>query len=170
MGKSRYTKTTYVISTPKSPEMSPTSLRLTIRKTIDKKTKQRPPKIGSKGIVKPSPTQDVPCKGRRKPRTAPKGAKNKQLLLVKAEGKKKAGFKCRHVTGESLLCPICKDLMVDATVTPCCGNSFCDGCARMLLLKSGDNTCFTCNKSVSPDDLVPYPALRWIINYYRNLP
>lgn len=170
MGKSRYTKTTHDLSTPKSPKMSPPSLRLTIRKTIDKKkTKQRPPKIGSKEIVKPSPTQDVPCKGRRKPRTAPKGAKNKQPLRVRAQCKKKADFKGRRVTGESLLCPICKDLMVDAIVTPCCGNSFCGGCARLLLLESGDNTCFTCNKSVSPDDLVPYPALRWIVNYYRNL-
>lgn len=170
MGKSRYTKTTQDLSTPKSPAMSPPSLLLTIRKTIDKKKmKQRPPKICFKWVVKPSPTQDVPSKGRRKPRTAPKGAKNKQLLRVRAESKKKAGFKSTHVTGESLLCPICKDLMVDATVTPCCGNSFCDGCARSLLLESGDNTCFTCNKSLSPDDLVPYPALRWITNYYRNL-
>lgn len=88
---------------------------------------------------------------------------------MRAECKKKAGFKSRRVTSESLLCPISKDLMVDAMVTPCCGNSFCDGCARLLLLKSGDNTCFTCNKSVSADDLVPYPALRWMINYYRNL-
>lgn len=170
MGKRRYTKATHDLSTPKSPEMSPPSLRLTIRKTIDKKkTKQRPPKIGSKDIAKPAPTQDVPCKGRRKAKMAPKGAKNKQLLRVKAECKKKAGFKPSRVTMESLLCPICKDLMVDATVTPCCGNSFCDGCARLLLLESGNNTCFTCNKPVSPDDLVPYPALRWIINYYRNL-
>lgn len=169
MGRRRYTKISYDLSTPKSPQMSLPSLRLTIRKTIDKKkTKQLPPKVGSKGIAEPSPTEDVPRMGRRKPGTAPKGAKNQQLLPVRAECKKEAGFKGGRVTTESLLCPICKDMMVDAAVTPCCGNCFCHGCARLLLLESGDNTCFTCNKPVSPDDLVPYPALRWIINCYRN--
>lgn len=171
MGRRRYTKITYNLSTPKSPQMSLPSLRLKIRKTREeekKKTKQLPLKVGSKGLAKLSPAEDVPRKGRRKPGPAPKGAKNKQLLPVRAECKKEAGFKGGCVTTESLLCPICKDMMVDAAVTPCCGNCFCDGCARLRLLESGDSTCFTCNKPVSPDDLVPYPALRWIINCHRN--
>ena len=25
-------------------------------------------------------------------------------------------------------CPICKQLMVDASLNPCCGQSFCDDC------------------------------------------
>uniref|UniRef100_A0AAY4CJT1 RBBP6 n=1 Tax=Denticeps clupeoides TaxID=299321 RepID=A0AAY4CJT1_9TELE len=29
---------------------------------------------------------------------------------------------------DELLCPICKDFMNDAAVTPCCGNSYCDEC------------------------------------------
>lgn len=29
---------------------------------------------------------------------------------------------------DELLCPICNDLMTDAVVIPCCGNSYCDEC------------------------------------------
>lgn len=29
---------------------------------------------------------------------------------------------------DELLCLICKDLMTDAVVIPCCGNSYCDEC------------------------------------------
>lgn len=29
---------------------------------------------------------------------------------------------------DDLLCVICKDLMLDAVMAPCCGNSFCDEC------------------------------------------
>ena len=27
-----------------------------------------------------------------------------------------------------LLCPLCKDLLTDAVLIPCCGTSFCDDC------------------------------------------
>jgi hypothetical protein len=29
---------------------------------------------------------------------------------------------------EDLLCNVCKDLLTDAVMIPCCGNSFCDEC------------------------------------------
>lgn len=29
---------------------------------------------------------------------------------------------------DELLCLICKDIMTDAVVIPCCGNSYCDEC------------------------------------------
>lgn len=29
---------------------------------------------------------------------------------------------------EDLLCNVCKDLLADAVMIPCCGNSFCDEC------------------------------------------
>lgn len=29
---------------------------------------------------------------------------------------------------DDLLCNICKDLLTDAVMIPCCGNSFCDEC------------------------------------------
>jgi len=27
-----------------------------------------------------------------------------------------------------LICPLCKDMLNDAVVIPCCGNSYCDEC------------------------------------------
>ncbi len=33
----------------------------------------------------------------------------------------------KNIPGE-LLCPLCKDIAMDAVVIPCCGNSFCDEC------------------------------------------
>lgn len=37
---------------------------------------------------------------------------------------------------DELLCLICKDIMTDAVVIPCCGNSYCDECKRLgTLLK-----------------------------------
>lgn len=35
---------------------------------------------------------------------------------------------------DELLCPICNDLMVDAVVIPCCGNSYCDDCEFVFVL------------------------------------
>lgn len=32
---------------------------------------------------------------------------------------------------DELLCPICNDLMTDAVVIPCCGNSYCDECESL---------------------------------------
>ncbi|NXY78983.1 RBBP6 ligase, partial [Glareola pratincola] len=29
---------------------------------------------------------------------------------------------------DELLCPLCKEIMTDAAVIPCCGNSYCDEC------------------------------------------
>lgn len=31
---------------------------------------------------------------------------------------------------DELLCLICKDIMTDAVVIPCCGNSYCDECKK----------------------------------------
>lgn len=33
---------------------------------------------------------------------------------------------------EDLLCNICKDLLTDAVMIPCCGNSFCDECKSFI--------------------------------------
>lgn len=34
---------------------------------------------------------------------------------------------------DELLCMICHDLLQDAVLIPCCGNSFCDDCESLLL-------------------------------------
>ncbi|MBN3302994.1 RBBP6 ligase, partial [Amia calva] len=42
-----------------------------------------------------------------------------------------------------LLCQLCKNLMVDAVVIPCCGNMYCDACIRKHLLFSDQHVCPT---------------------------
>ncbi|XP_075346371.1 LOW QUALITY PROTEIN: E3 ubiquitin-protein ligase RBBP6-like [Mycteria americana] len=70
---------------------------------------------------------------------------------------------------EELLCLLCKDLMTDAVVIPCCGNSYCDECIRTALLDSEEHTCPTCHQTdVSPDALIANKALRKAVDNFRN--
>ena len=70
---------------------------------------------------------------------------------------------------DELLCLICKDLMTDAALIPCCGNSYCDECIRTALLESDDHTCPTCHqKDVSPDALTANKFLRQAVNHFQN--
>uniref|UniRef100_A0A674APH7 RBBP6 ligase n=1 Tax=Salmo trutta TaxID=8032 RepID=A0A674APH7_SALTR len=64
---------------------------------------------------------------------------------------------------DELLCLLCKDLMTDAVVIPCCGNSYCDDCIRTSLLESEEHVCPTCSQSdVSPDALIANKFLRQV--------
>lgn len=57
---------------------------------------------------------------------------------------------------EDLICSICSDLLTDAVMIPCCGNSFCDECIRGVLLESEDHECPDCHeKDISPNNLIP---------------
>lgn len=57
---------------------------------------------------------------------------------------------------DDLICSICQDLLADAVMIPCCGNSFCDECIRSVLLESEDHECPDCHeKDISPDTLIP---------------
>ncbi|XP_068271209.1 E3 ubiquitin-protein ligase RBBP6-like [Nyctibius grandis] len=68
-----------------------------------------------------------------------------------------------------LLCLICKELMTDAAIIPCCGNSYCDECIRTALLESEEHTCPTCHQTdVSPDALIANKFLRQAVNDFRN--
>ncbi|XP_034952657.1 E3 ubiquitin-protein ligase RBBP6 [Chelonus insularis] len=70
---------------------------------------------------------------------------------------------------EDLLCTICKDLLTDAVMIPCCGNSFCDECIRTFLLESEDHECPDCNeKDVSPETLIPNRFLRNAVMTFKN--
>ncbi|XP_061882581.1 E3 ubiquitin-protein ligase RBBP6-like [Entelurus aequoreus] len=70
---------------------------------------------------------------------------------------------------DELLCPICNDLMTDAVVIPCCGNSYCDECIRTTLLDSEEHICYTCKQSdVSPDNLIANKFLRQAVNNFKN--
>ena len=68
-----------------------------------------------------------------------------------------------------MVCSICKDLLTDAVMIPCCGNSFCDDCIRTLLLESDEHECPDCNeKDVSPDTLIPNRYLRNAVSNFKN--
>ncbi|CAL9693825.1 unnamed protein product [Knipowitschia caucasica] len=70
---------------------------------------------------------------------------------------------------DELMCLICKDLLTDAVVIPCCGNSYCDDCIRTALLDSDDHVCPTCDQAeVSPDTLIANKFLRQAVNNFTN--
>ncbi|KAM4531930.1 E3 ubiquitin-protein ligase RBBP6 isoform 2-T2 [Odontesthes bonariensis] len=70
---------------------------------------------------------------------------------------------------DELLCLICHDLLGDAVVIPCCGNSYCDDCIRTALLDSEDHVCPTCGQSdVSPDTLIANKFLRQAVNNFKK--
>ncbi|XP_059688105.1 E3 ubiquitin-protein ligase RBBP6-like [Gavia stellata] len=70
---------------------------------------------------------------------------------------------------DELSCPVCKELMTDAAVIPCCGNSFCDECIRTALLDSEEHTCPACHQTdVSPDTLIANLFLRKAVNNFKN--
>ncbi|XP_075879996.1 uncharacterized protein LOC142886745 isoform X3 [Nelusetta ayraudi] len=68
-----------------------------------------------------------------------------------------------------LLCLICHELLSDAVVIPCCGNSFCDDCIRTALLDSEQHSCPSCSQSdVSPDSLIANKFLRKAVNTFQK--
>ncbi|XP_055932173.1 E3 ubiquitin-protein ligase RBBP6-like isoform X2 [Argiope bruennichi] len=70
---------------------------------------------------------------------------------------------------EELLCMVCKDLLQDAVLIPCCGNSFCDECVRQVLLESENHECPVCHEvNVSPNTLIPNRFLRTAVLNYKN--
>ncbi|KAK6639148.1 hypothetical protein RUM43_007418 [Polyplax serrata] len=70
---------------------------------------------------------------------------------------------------EDLICGICKDLLQDAVMIPCCGISFCDECIRTVLVDSEESECPDCNeKNVSPDTMIPNRFLRNSVNTFKN--
>ncbi|CAG05183.1 unnamed protein product [Tetraodon nigroviridis] len=70
---------------------------------------------------------------------------------------------------DELKCVICKLLMVNAAIVPCCGYSFCDNCIRTVLLESEEHICVACQETVSPDSIVPNLALRRAVANYESI-
>ncbi|KAI8059096.1 DWNN domain-containing protein [Gongronella butleri] len=69
-----------------------------------------------------------------------------------------------------LQCPLSKDLMREASISTCCGASFCDECIRNHLMDH-NFTCPNCNQPVPQglDGLVPNTEVRqWIDHYVRQ--
>lgn len=59
-------------------------------------------------------------------RMAYKQGKKEKPPFVKSDSPERKQEE-KIIPGE-LLCPVCKDLLTDAVVAPCCGNSSCDEC------------------------------------------
>ncbi|XP_067142930.1 LOW QUALITY PROTEIN: E3 ubiquitin-protein ligase RBBP6 [Centruroides vittatus] len=70
---------------------------------------------------------------------------------------------------EDLLCMVCRDLLQDAVLIPCCGDSFCDECVRQVLLDSENHECPVCHETdISPDNLIPNRFLRTQVMNFKN--
>ncbi|RWS16066.1 E3 ubiquitin-protein ligase RBBP6-like protein [Dinothrombium tinctorium] len=87
---------------------------------------------------------------------------------------------------ENLQCMLCRDLLQDAVLIHCCGNSYCDECMflfsffafpllfifagiRTNLLESEQHECPTCNTTgISPDTLIPNRFLRNAVLKFKN--
>ncbi|KAI9498137.1 DWNN domain-containing protein [Zychaea mexicana] len=73
-----------------------------------------------------------------------------------------------------LQCPICEGPFREATITPCCGASFCDECIRGYLLEN-DFACQDCQQQIPNglDGLIPNMDVRasvdsYVREYVRN--
>nr|XP_026689737.1 E3 ubiquitin-protein ligase RBBP6 [Ciona intestinalis] len=97
------------------------------------------------------------------------GKKEKPPFIPQSETKSIEDEEEDEPIPDELICLLCKDLLVDAVVIPCCGNSYCDECIRNALLDSDDHQCPTCHKqNISPDSLIANKFLRQAVNKFKN--
>lgn len=71
---------------------------------------------------------------------------------------------------EYLQCGVCKGIIREATITPCCGTSFCDECIRVHLMEN-DFACFECQQTIQNglDGIIPNVDVRECVdNYVRK--
>ncbi|KAK5641048.1 hypothetical protein RI129_009595 [Pyrocoelia pectoralis] len=70
---------------------------------------------------------------------------------------------------DDLLCSLCSDLLTDAVMIPCCGDSYCDECIRSCLLESEDHECPACHeRDISPGTLIPNRYLRNSVTNFKS--
>ncbi|KAF2901172.1 hypothetical protein ILUMI_05015 [Ignelater luminosus] len=70
---------------------------------------------------------------------------------------------------EDLLCSLCSDLLTDAVMIPCCGDSYCDECIRSCLLESEEHECPACHeRDISPGTLIPNRYLRNSVSNFKS--
>lgn len=60
---------------------------------------------------------------------------------------------------EDLLCNICKDLLTDAVMIPCCGNSFCDECKSSIIIDNNSAIIIDNNSAIIIDIDINYRQL-----------
>ena len=74
---------------------------------------------------------------------------------------------CQVTVPEELLCPICKELLSDAVMMPCCARSACDDCARTGIIESEGCKCPLCGDVANPEELIPYRMYRDKVSQLR---
>ena len=69
---------------------------------------------------------------------------------------------------EELVCLLCRLLLDEAIMLPCCANSTCFECAKVALEKSDKSACPICNtRDTDPADLIPNRRLRSQASQFR---
>ncbi|XP_064120371.1 E3 ubiquitin-protein ligase RBBP6-like isoform X2 [Macrobrachium nipponense] len=67
----------------------------------------------------------------------------------------------RPAPPDELECQLCKEILKDAVLIPCCAVAYCDDCIRNHLLDSEEHVCPACGKEgIGPDTLIPNRYLR----------
>lgn len=60
-----------------------------------------------------------------------------------------------------LLCPLCKGVIHDAVMSPCCAIDICEDCGRSgIILGNGKCPLEGCNETAHLEDLIPNRLLR----------
>lgn len=69
-----------------------------------------------------------------------------------------------------LACPLCKNLLREAVLATCCGDSFCAECAQQIVLddKNGECPGAGCNQKITADSLVPNNKMRQAIQKFLS--
>ncbi|CAO3586053.1 unnamed protein product [Absidia cylindrospora] len=70
------------------------------------------------------------------------------------------------LTPDELVCTICNELFRSASISLCCGKSFCEECIVNTLDKT--HQCPHCGKSASSDQVVPNKTLRKIVGVFEE--
>ena len=69
---------------------------------------------------------------------------------------------------EELLCSICKELLCDAVMMPCCAMIVCYSCACDKIIESEDRKCPLCGEETNLGDLIPSQMFRRKVNTFCN--
>eukprot|EP00088_Acartia_fossae_P044309 TRINITY_DN4699_c0_g1_i11.p1 TRINITY_DN4699_c0_g1~~TRINITY_DN4699_c0_g1_i11.p1 ORF type:complete len:400 (-),score=62.29 TRINITY_DN4699_c0_g1_i11:188-1387(-) len=70
---------------------------------------------------------------------------------------------------DELTCKVCKEILTDAVMMPCCGEVACDECARDGIINSDKANCPICQEAgVSPEDMIPYRLVREKVDKFLN--
>lgn len=68
---------------------------------------------------------------------------------------------------KELTCPLCKKLLNNAVMIPCCNETSCDDCIRSQLMEKTNFHCPLCNSNLVPDQLLPNKAVRRSVESYK---